>query len=165
MGHIQRSVVINAPAEDVFALMADTGRYGEWVYNFAGLDEEPKTLAKDETFHWRVHYSRLTVKPRSKVVQFDAPDRYEEEIRIGKLIRGTLTKTVVRQKRRSQLNWTLNYQVLGGPFGVVLDWLLGQRFAERAVERSLQEAKRLLEEPKKAATTRSGGYRRKTAVR
>jgi uncharacterized membrane protein len=165
MGHIQRTVVINAPAEDVFALMADTGRYGEWVYHFAGLDEGPEILAEGDTFRWRVRLARLTLRPRSTVAQFDPPGLYIEEIRVGRLVRATLTKTVVRQKRRSQLGWTLNYRVIGGPLGVAADWLIGHRLAERAVRESLQGAKRVLETPRKAAATRPGARRRQTAVR
>jgi hypothetical protein len=164
MGHIQRSVVINASAEDVFALMTDTGRYGEWVYHFAGLDEGPETLAEGDTFRWRVRLARLTLKPRSTVEQLDPPGLYIEEIRVGRLVRATLTKTVVRQKRRSQLGWTLNYRVIGGPLGVAADWLIGHRLADRAVRESLQGAKRVLETPKKAAP-RPGARRRQTAVR
>lgn len=164
MGHIQRSVVINAPAEDVFALMTDTGRYGEWVHHFAGLDEGPETLAEGDTFRWRVRLARLTLKPRSTVEQLDPPGLYIEEIRVGRLVHATLTKTVMRQKRRSQLSWTLNYRVIGGPLGVAADWLIGHRLADRAVRESLQGAKRVLEKPKKAAP-RPGARRRQTAVR
>ena len=165
MGHIQRSVVINAPAEGVFALMTDTGRYGEWVFGFAGLDEGPATLAQGDTFRWRMKGHGLTLRPRSTVIACEAPHRYQEEIRIPGLMRATLTKTVVPQKRRTQLSWTLNYRVAGGPFGVALDWLMAHRVAGRAVEYSLQGAKRVLEASGKASAVGQGGYRRQTAVR
>ena len=162
MGHVQRSVVINAPTEEVFKLLTDTRRYGEWVSGFAGLDEGPDALASGDTFRWRLRVRRLTFKFRSTVTELDAPRRYQEEIR--GVVRATLTKTVVSQKRRTQLNWTLNYRVPGGPLGVALDWLIARRIADRLVERSLQGAKRALEAPKKAATA-PRGYRRQTAVR
>lgn len=165
MGHIQRSVVINAPAEEVFALMADTRRYGEWVFGFAGLDEGPPTLTQGDAFRWRMKGHGLTLRPRSTVVAWEAPHRYREEIRIPGLVRATLTKTVVPQKRRTQLSWTLNYRVTGGPFGVALDWLMAHRVAGRAVEHSLQGAKRVLETAGKAPTGRQGSYRRQTTVR
>jgi len=47
---------------------------------------------------------------------------------------------------------------------VVIDWLIAHRVAERAVQNSLDGAKRVLETRKQPATTR-GGYRRQTAVR
>jgi hypothetical protein len=107
----------------------------------------------------------LTLNPRSEVIELSAPRRYREEIRIGRLLRATLTKTVTPQKRRTQLSWTLNYRVVGGPFGVALDWLMAHRVAARAVEHSLRGAKRVLETSKATATTPRGGYRRQTAVR
>lgn len=165
MGHIQRSVVIAAPAEEVFDLITDTGRYGEWVFGFAGLDAGPAKLREGDTFRWRMQGHGLTLKPRSKVLLCEPPQRYQEEIHIPGLVRATLTKTVVRQKRRTQLNWTLNYRVLGGPLGVVGDWLVAHRVAGRAVEHSLQGAKRVLERRAKATTARQGTYRRQTAAR
>lgn len=165
MGHVQRSVVINAPAEEVFALMADTRRFDRWVYGFKGLDEGPETLSKGASFRWRVRCYGLTCKVASTVTRFDPPDGYAEEIRVSGLLRATMTKTIVRQKRRTQLSWSLTYRVVGGPLGVVADWLLGHRFANRAVTASLRGAKQLLETPKKAAPARQGSPRRQTAAR
>jgi len=162
MGHVQRSVVVNAPPEEVFGLQVDTDRYGEWVDHFAGLDGEPAALAEGDSFRWRMKLWKLAFRLRSTVAALDPPHRYQEEIR--GLVRGALTKTVSPQKRRTQLSWTLNYRVPGGPFGVAVDWLIAHRLADRAVLHSLQGAKRVLEAPKKPATQR-GGYRRQTAVR
>lgn len=163
MGHVQRSVVINAPAEEVFNLLVDTTRYEQWVFGFAGLDEGPAKLAQGDTFRWRMKGHGLTLKQRSTVTDLEPPRRYQEELR--GVVRATLTKTVVPQKRRTQLSWTFNYRVPGGPLGVALDWLLVQRVARRMVEYSLRDAKRVLEGTKKAATAPRGGYRRQTAVR
>lgn len=165
MGHVQRSVVINAAPEEVFGLMTDTRRYGDWVFGFAGLDEGPDRLAEGDRFRWRMKGHGLTLKPRSEVVELAAPRRYQEEIHFGRFLRATLTKTVTPQKRRTQLSWTLNYRVIGGPFGVALDWLMAHRVAVRAVEYSLKGAKRVLETSKATATTPRGGYRRQSAVR
>ena len=165
MGHIQRSVVINAPVEEVFDLLTDTTRYGDWVFGFAGLDEGPARLAEGDRFRWRMKGHGLTLKPRSTVTALEAPHRYQEEIRIPGLLRATLTKRVVSQKRRTQLSWTLNYRVAGGPLGVAADWLMAHRVATRAVEYSLRGAKRVLETPKRAPAVKPGGYRRQTAVR
>lgn len=165
MGRVQRSVVINAPAEEVFALMADSRRFDRWVYGFKGLDEGPETLSKGESFRWRVRCYGVTCKAASTVTRFDPPNSYTEEIRVRGLLRATLTKTIVRQKRRTQLSWSLNYRIVGGPAGVAADWLLGQRFANRAVTESLREAKELLETPKKTAPARRGNPRRQAAAR
>jgi len=47
---------------------------------------------------------------------------------------------------------------------VAADWAVARRVAERAVQRSLAGAKRVLE-AKKQSTAARGGYRRQTAVR
>jgi uncharacterized protein YndB with AHSA1/START domain len=164
MGQVKRSVVIDASVEEVFGLMTDTKRFGEWVFGFAGLDDGPDRLSDGATFRWRMKGHGLTLKPRCEVIEFDAPAGYEEEIRIPGMVRATLSKRVVAQKRRTQLSWLLDYRVIGGPLGVAIDWLVAHRVAERAVQRSLEGAKRVLEAPKQAATAR-GGYRRQTAVR
>lgn len=163
MGQVKKSVTIDAPVEDVFALMADTTRFGEWVFGFAGLDDGPDKLADGATFRWRMKGHGMTLKPRSEVTEFAAPDGYEEEIRIPGLVRATLSKQVIAQKRRTQLSWALDYRVIGGPLGVAIDWAVAHRVAERAVQRSLERAKTLLETPKERA--KRGGYRRQTAVR
>jgi uncharacterized membrane protein len=162
MGQVKRSVVIDAPVEEVFALMTDTERFGDWVFGFTELTEGPSKLTADASFSWKMKGHGLTLKPRSHIVSFDAPQSYEEEIRIPGILRGTLTKTVIQQKRRAQLSWVLDYRIVGGPLGVAGDWLVAHRVAERAVQRSLDKARQVLETKKQPAR---GGYRRQTAVR
>ncbi len=164
MGQIRKSVTIDAPAEAVFALMTDTTRFGDWVFGFAGLDEGPERLGAGAKFRWRMRGHGMTLRPRSEVVEFDAPGGYEEEIRIPGIVRATLSKRIVAQKRRTQLSWALDYRVIGGPLGVVIDWAVAHRVAERAVQRSLERAKRVLETPKAVNAARSG-YQRQRAVR
>lgn len=163
MGQIKRSVMIDAPIGEVFGLLTDTQRFGDWVFGFAGLLEGPDRLAEGSAFRWKMKGHGLTLKPRSRVVSLAEPERYEEEIRIPGLLRATLTSTVTQQKRRTQLSWVLDYRVAGGPLGVAADWLLAHRVAERAVHRSMEGAKRVLEQANQPA--RSGGYRRQRAVR
>ena len=163
MGQIKRSVMIDAPIDEVFALITDTQRFGDWVFGFAGLEEGPNTLGEDATFRWKMKGHGMTLKPRSQITSFNPPDGYTEEIRIPGLLRATLTKTLTQQKRRTQMAWVLDYRVVGGPFGVAADWLVAHRVAARAVQRSLEQAKRVLEKTNQPA--RSGGYRRQTAVR
>jgi uncharacterized protein YndB with AHSA1/START domain len=162
MGQIKRSVMIDSPVEEVFRLMTDTTRFGDWVFGFSELTEGPSTIDANTSFRWKMKGHGLTLKPRSKIVSFDAPQRYEEEIRIPGILRGTLTKTVTQQKRRTQLSWVLDYRVVGGPLGVAADWLVAHRVAERAVQRSLEKARHLLETKRQPAR---GGYRRQPAVR
>jgi uncharacterized protein YndB with AHSA1/START domain len=162
MGQIKRSVMIDAPVEEVFKLMTDTKRFGDWVFGFTELTEGPSTLAANASFRWKMKGHGLTLKPRSTIVNFDAPQGYEEEIRIPGILRGTLTKTITQQKRRTQLSWVLDYRVVGGPLGVAADWLVANRVAERAVQRSLDKARQVLETTKQPAR---GGYRRQPAVR
>ncbi len=164
MGLVQHSVVIEAPVEEVFALMTDTSRFGEWAFGFAGLEEGPTQLTQDAKFRWKMKGHGMTLKPRSTVVTFDDPTGYEEEIRIPGIMRGRLSKKIVAEKRRTRLSWSLEYRLIGGPLGAAADWALARRVAERAVQRSLAGAKRVLEAKKQNATAR-GGYRRQTAVR
>ena len=42
MGQVKRSVMIDAPVEEVFALMTDTERFGDWVFGFTELTEGPQ---------------------------------------------------------------------------------------------------------------------------
>jgi uncharacterized membrane protein len=164
MGQVKRSVVIDAPVEEVFGLLTDTKRFGDWVFGFAGLEDGPERLSDGATFRWRMKGHGLTLKPRSEIVEFDAPGGYEEEIRIPGMVRATLSTRVIPQKRRTQLSCSVDYRVIGGPLGVAVDWLVAHRVAERAVQRSLDGAKRVLETPKQN-TAQRGGYRRQTAVR
>lgn len=162
-GHIQRSVLINAPVEEVYKLLVTPGRYGEWVAGFAGLDEGPgEQLAQGTTLRWRMRQlPGLTRKRRGTVSLVEPPHRCRIELQgFG---RPTLTQTVSAQKRRTQLSWTLNYRVPGGPLGKALDWLLLRRRANHLVEQSLRGAKTLLEAAKQEPAR--GGYRRQTAVR
>lgn len=162
MGQIQRSVVIQATPEEVFALLTDTGRFGEWVAGYGGLVSGPERAGLDDSYSWRFRIWKLAFKERSTIVELDPPRELTEELR--GLVRGTLTKTVVPQKRRTQLRWDFHYRLPGGPLGGALDWLLARRVARRAIEASLQGAKQVLEAPKQAAAAQRG-RRRQPAVR
>lgn len=164
MGLVQRSVVIEAPVEEVFGLMTDTSRFDAWVFGFAGLEEGPAKLTQDTKFRWKMKGHGLTLKPHSTIVTLDAPAGYEEEIRIRGIFHGRLSKKIVAEKRRTRLSWSLEYRMIGGPLGAAADWAFARRVAERAVQHSLAGAKQVLEARKQKTTTR-GGYRRQTAVR
>src|SRR4051812_12458730 len=97
MGQVKRSVVIDAPVEEVFGLLTDTKRFGDWVFGFAGLDDGPDRLSDGATFRWRMKGHGLTLKPRGEIVEFDAPGGYEEEIRIPGMVRATLSTRVIQQ--------------------------------------------------------------------
>lgn len=163
MGQLVRSVMVDASQGEVFALLAAPKRFGEWVAGFAGLDDGPERLGDGAAFRWRVKLYGVTLKPRSTIVAFDEPRSYEETIRLPGIVRATLTKVATQEKRRTQLRWVLDYRFAGGPLGVALDWALGHRLIARAVERSLANAKRVLEAPKQAPDRSL--FRRQTAVR
>ena len=162
MGQVKRSVVIEASVDEVFGLMTDTRRFKDWAFGFTKLDEGPDELGADSTFRWTMKGHGLTLRPRSRITSFSAPETYQEELRIPGILRATLTKVVVQQKRRTQLSWVVNYRVIGGPLGVAVDWMLAHRVVDRAVLRSLEGAKRVLETTRQPAR---GGYRRQRAVR
>lgn len=164
MGLVQRSVVIDAPTDKVFALMTDTARFGEWVFGFAGLDEGPEQLSEGTMFRWRLKGHGLTLKPRSTVTTFDEPSGYDEEIRIPGILRAQLSKRIIAEKRRTRLVWSLEYRLVGGPLGAAADWVLAHRVFTRIVQRSLEGAKKTLEAAKQA-TPKSSYKRRQTAVR
>lgn len=164
MAQIQRSVMIDAPAERVFALLCDTNRFSDWVAGFGGLITGPDTLTAESSFRWRLNVLRLTFRPRSTITTFSAPESYKEAITIPGVLRGTLVKTAITEKRRVRLTWVLEYRLTGGPLGVAADWALAQRLAERNMQQSLAQAKTLLEAEKRAGAAR-GSHRRQPGVR
>lgn len=149
MAHVERSVVIHAPPEQVYDLLLDTTRFGEWVAGYGGLIEGPEQATTGATYRWRFRRWQLRIRPRSTVSEIETSRRVEE--RLAGVVRGTLIKTLIPQKRRTQLRWEFDYRLPAGPLGTVADWLVARRVARWAVEESLRGAKRVLEAPRSGA--------------
>ncbi len=164
MGFIEHGVMIDASVEKVFGLLCDTTRFDRWVFGYAGLLEGPEKLTENAQFRWRMKGHGLTLKPRSKIIEFTAPTGYTEEIRIPGIVRGQMKKMVIAEKRRTRLKWSFEYRLIGGPIGTAIDWAIAHRVIERAIYQSLQQAKATLEAEKRPANAQ-GIYRRQTAVR
>lgn len=161
MAFLERSVVIHAPPDQVYELLLDTSRYGEWVAGYGGLIDGPDRVDAGVVYTWRFRRWRLRLRPRCTVTGLEPARRIEEQV--AGLVRGHLVKTLVPQKRRTELHWEFDYRLPAGPLGSAVDFLIARRVARWAMEESLRGAKRVLEAPRKnAARDRA---RRRSATR
>lgn len=158
---LERSVVIHATPDQVYELLIDTSRYGDWVAGYGGLVDGPERVTAGSVYSWRFRRWRLRLRPRCTVTEIETARRIEE--RVAGLVRGTLVKTLVPQKRRTELHWELDYRLPAGPLGKAVDILIARRVARWAVEESLRGAKRVLEAPRKTAARDRA--RRRSAAR
>jgi len=82
----ENEIVVDAPPERVFGVLADPEKYGEWVVGAAGI--------RDADGHWpepgaRLHHSTgvgpLTIDDMTEVTAVDPPSRLELLAHLGPL--------------------------------------------------------------------------------
>jgi uncharacterized protein YndB with AHSA1/START domain len=82
----ENEVVINAPRERVFAVLADGPRYHEWVMGAADVrDADEAWPAPGSRIHHSTGVGPLTIDDSTEVVACDPPQRLELLAHLGRL--------------------------------------------------------------------------------
>ena len=132
---ISASVVVDAPAEQVFAATTDWGRQGEWMIGTTVSGELPiGTGSKLQAFSG---IGRLGFMDTMTVTAWDPPRRCDV-VHTGKLVRGTGSFVVEPLTTdTSRFTWT---EALELPFGFIgrVGWMLMRPFFKLGLKLSLK---------------------------
>lgn len=146
MTKIERSIEIQRPQDEVFAILTNLDRLPEWatiVVETRGQTEPP--LHAGDRFEQTVRVAGVNLESRWRVVEVDPPRMVEylaEGIAGGRL---HMTQRVSPTNTGSRVELEIDYDLPGGILGDVLDKTFVERRNEREAETSLQNLKDLLE--------------------
>ncbi|MFQ6080277.1 MAG: SRPBCC family protein [Candidatus Bathyarchaeia archaeon] len=145
MARIEKSIVINAPPEKVFALSADVERMPEWMDTV----KEVKVTSKERTgvgatSHWVVEAGGTRAEFDSETTEW-----VENEKIAWRTTSGNITMfgsgTLKPVERGTEYTWVMDYELPYSILGKIIDKLKVSKDFEKDMARALQNLKNLLE--------------------
>ncbi|MGB3712957.1 MAG: SRPBCC family protein [Candidatus Promineifilaceae bacterium] len=143
MATINRSIVINAPADTIQEITDDPDRLPEW---YAGIEEVrtdglfPKVGGKAEMVYKAAGVT-FTVEQTAIEVEPGRRTKYE----LQGMITGTYVETMEPEGDATRYTLDFDYEMPGGGVGKVIDKLFVERMNTQQLEQSLQNLKALVE--------------------
>ena len=142
MAIIERSVIINAPVEKVFAVEDDPKRLHEYmpgIVRMTDIVETPNHVGKSARFTYSVLGLRFPGK--FSITQWEKNKRIVARLEGG--VGGVLTNTYEAQGRGTKVTWRMDYTMKAGILGKAMNRLLVERMNEKNMERGLENLKML----------------------
>ena len=147
MTRIERSMEIQRPPEEVFALLRDAGSLARWVTILVETRHAPgRPIETGDEFEQTVRIMGAHLDSRWKVGGLETP----REIRYDATVVVELPVSMIQRIRSSEggskVDLEVDYELPGGLVGDVLDRAFVKRRTQRDAERSLRRLKHLLED-------------------
>ncbi len=146
MAHIERSIEINRPPEDVFTMLTDLHQLPHWATTVVETHDVPNvSLQEGSTFRQTVRVAGRNLECEWTVTELDHPRRiaYQASAPGGGQL--TMQQIVSSTDSGSIVELDLDYELPGGFLGNAIDRLYVERRNEREAEHSLHNLKDLLE--------------------
>lgn len=148
MRRIERSIEIERPPEDVFAVLTDLDRLPEWATVVAKTrDVSELPLREGCTFRQTIRVLGRELESDWRVTELDPPRRVAYEARApggGVML---MSQTVSPAGAGSRVDLEIDYDVPGGLLGEIFDHLVLEEGNEREADASLRGLRTLLETP------------------
>ena len=141
---IEKSIVINAPAERVFAIVDDPNRLPDYmvgIVRVADVVQTPVRIGDSMRFTYAVIGLRFPGK--ATILDWEQNSRVVAKLEGG--IGGTYTVTLRPQSNATRATWRFDYTMKGGILGKAVNALLVERINEKNAERGLENLKMLCE--------------------
>jgi carbon monoxide dehydrogenase subunit G len=147
MTNVTSEVELAAPPDEVWEIVMDPHRLGEWVTTHVGLgDDTPSTLGEGATFTQKLKVGGPTFEVTWKVVEADRPRRVEWS---GDGPAGSSARVVYELEPAgddaTKFHYENQFELPGGPLGRLAGRTVGASRAKREAERTLANLKRLIE--------------------
>ena len=129
---IERSIVINAPAEKIFAVEDDPTRLPEYLpglVRIADYQQTPERIGESARYTYAVLGLRFTGK--GTLLEREENKRIVTKIEGG--IGGTQTTEYESQGNSTKVTWRLDYTMKGGILGKAANSLLVERMNEKTL--------------------------------
>ena len=137
---IERDVVIDAPAEEVFAIIEDPERLPEYMAGVTGVADVVRTPGRVGD-SYTVTYSVLGMHFPTKVsiIEWEQNRAYVEKMEGS--MPGTSAVNLHSKGNGTKVTWKMDYSIKGGVLGKAMNRLLLERMNVKTIERSLENLK------------------------
>lgn len=144
MAHLTKSILINAPFEQVHALARDPKRWATW---YVGLSE-PETVTGEGGVGTVVKHSMLLAGIRFAVTSTVLEDHIDStggrwRGKIDGPMAGEHTFTLTPKHGDTEVTVEMEYTIPGKLLGKIVDRLIIERMMERNIEHTLENLKLL----------------------
>ena len=140
---VETTLQLAAPPEEVFDLLIDPHRLGEWVTAHRSVSGIPDgDLEEGSTFKQRLRLARVEFDVEWEVVRLERPGLAEWR---GRGPRGTEAQVVYRLEREGKgtaFHYLNELKLPGGPAGIAAG-KLASKPAEQAMKHSLKRLKKI----------------------
>jgi carbon monoxide dehydrogenase subunit G len=140
---VETTLKLGAPPEEVFDLLMDPHRLGEWVTAHRSVSGVPDgELKMGSTFKQRLRLARVEFEVEWKVVRLERPSLAEWQ---GRGPRGTEARVVYRLEPEGEgtdFHYLNELKLPGGPAGIAAG-KLASKPAEQAMKHSLKTLKKI----------------------
>ena len=142
---VERQVDIAAPPEEVYDLIADPDRLGEWVTIHQYLDGEPPAeLVEGAKMAQCLRLAGRNFKVKWKVVESDRPHRLVWEGRGPVRSKAKVVNELTPTERGTRFSYSNEFSLPGGPLGSMAGPVV-RRVTAGELDETLQKLKALLE--------------------
>ncbi len=144
MARVERSIVINAPVDKVFARIEDNERFPEWWPNMVEQKRQtpgPLAVGSKSTFT----YNMLGVKTSGEIelTVYEPPSHLTVKTSGG--VTGTFDWRCALEGSGTRLSVVVDYSLPGSILGKIADKLVVEKRNEADLEEGLNKLKTLLE--------------------
>ena len=141
---VERTIDLEAPREDVYRLLMDPSRLGEWVTIHERFDGAPDELSEGSEMTQRLKVAGQRFTVHWKVTEEERPARVEWEGRGPARTRARVVYDLEERDGGTRFCYLNEYQLPGGAAGRIAGRAVSAA-AGREVERSLERLKGLVE--------------------
>lgn len=143
---IERSLLIDAPASRVFAVLSTPERSPEWLVNVHAVKRmTPGPIAPGSETRSRVDALGRVWDAKGRCVTLEPGRRIVVETVLGPGLRSRSDSSLEERGDSTMLHASLSYERPGGPFGALMTATGVERGIERDFETSLARLKTLVE--------------------
>jgi uncharacterized protein YndB with AHSA1/START domain len=147
MPGVTSEVELAAPPNEVWEIVMDPHRLGDWVTTHVALgDDTPSALGEGASFTQKLKVGGPTFEVTWKVVEADRPRRVEWA---GDGPAGSSARVVYELEPAggdaTKFHYLNEFELPGGPLGRLAGRTVGASKAKREAERTLANLKRLIE--------------------
>jgi uncharacterized membrane protein len=145
MSRVERQIEIARPPSEVYDLLMDPDRLGEWVsIHRAVRDVSERPLRQGATLRQTLHLGGTDFDVEWTIVEADAPRRVRWEGKGPARSKAVAEYDLAAKEGGTSFSYANEFKLPGGPLGAVAARMVSGA-SERETERTLENLKRLLE--------------------
>jgi uncharacterized membrane protein len=144
MTTINKSILINAPVEDVEALMDDQDRLPEWYAGVTAAEAEPGYPEEIGSSN-NITYKAAGITFKTKLTTLEFVPREQRKFKMEGMVTGTNHWQLTAEGDSTRVDLTFDYEMPGGGLGKIADKLVVERTNDKNAETSLANLKALAE--------------------